>query len=104
MALLAPYHQSMKLGSGMSPKATANATLTSWDLTGFNSFTQELCLEGAVTREDGSKGIEAAPESKEAPVRVAQQVTYKTSIIDKVSDVFDTLNVRQIASTLTESR
>jgi hypothetical protein len=37
MALLAPYTDAMKLDSG------------------FNSFTQELCLDSAVIREDGSK-------------------------------------------------
>ncbi|KAF5024856.1 hypothetical protein F66182_3095 [Fusarium sp. NRRL 66182] len=75
MAMLAPYNDSMKLGSG------------------FNSFTQELCLDGAVTREDGGKAIEPATQQEKPPVHVAQQVTYKTSIIDKVSDVFDTLNI-----------
>ncbi|KAM0541466.1 hypothetical protein ACHAPJ_013230 [Fusarium lateritium] len=75
MALLAPYHDSMKLGSG------------------FNSFTQELCLDGAVTREEIGKLLEYSPEQDSTPLQVAQQVTYKTSIIDKVSDVFDTLNI-----------
>ncbi|KAF4334947.1 hypothetical protein FBEOM_11204 [Fusarium beomiforme] len=75
MALLAPYNDSMKLGSG------------------FNSFTQELCLDGAVTREDTGKLTDDAPEVEQLPVQISQQVTYKTSIIDKVSDVFDTLNI-----------
>ncbi|UPK92999.1 hypothetical protein LCI18_003934 [Fusarium solani-melongenae] len=67
MALLAPYHDGMTLGAG------------------FNSFMQELCLAGAVVREDGSSPAKLAdidPSAKPVP----QSVTYKTSIIDKVSD------------------
>lgn len=68
---------------------------------GFNSFTQELCLDGAVVREDGKEVDHKAREVKEGEaesvetgkVNVAQSVSYKTSIIDKVSDIFDTMNV-----------
>ncbi|KAF4462445.1 hypothetical protein FALBO_10745 [Fusarium albosuccineum] len=82
MALLAPYNDAMKLGSG------------------FNSFTQELCLDGAVVREDGTPGRQHQHETdddgdsgKPHSGPVAQLVTYKTSIIDKVSDGFDTLDI-----------
>jgi len=67
---------------------------------GFNSFTQELCLDGAVVREDGSAGNQLeSPAPIENPTQIAQSVTYKMSIIDKISDVLDTLNVRSFAST-----
>ncbi|KAJ4214942.1 hypothetical protein NW759_009966 [Fusarium solani] len=74
MALLAPYHDGMTLGAG------------------FNSFTQELCLAGAVVREDGSSPAKLADiDTSLKPV--PQSVTYKTSIIDKVSDVFNNLDI-----------
>ncbi|KAF7541297.1 hypothetical protein G7054_g717 [Neopestalotiopsis clavispora] len=73
MALLAPYNASMKLGSG------------------FNSYTQQLCVDHAVIRDEKSLGDEWQPtEPKEG---VSQQVTYKTTMIDKISDVTDALNI-----------
>ncbi|KAK4694377.1 hypothetical protein P7C71_g3197, partial [Lecanoromycetidae sp. Uapishka_2] len=71
--LLAPFSDSMKLGSG------------------FNSFTQELCIDHAVVRADDS-----TPDLPEKPLErlgVAQSATYKTSIVEKVTDVTDALNI-----------
>lgn len=60
---------------------------------GFNSFTQTLCVDNAVTRDAdmlaGVKQLEA--KDKE----VAQSVTYKTSIITKTTDVTDEMNVKR---------
>jgi hypothetical protein len=45
------------------------------------------------TVEPQSGGVHGIQADKPA-AQIAQLVTYKTSIIDKVSDVFDNLNVR----------
>lgn len=71
---LVPYTTAMRLGSG------------------FNSFTQTLCVDNAVVRDidpvtDAKK---AEPGDKE----VAQSVTYKMSIIEKTTDITDEMNVR----------
>jgi len=70
--LLAPYNNSMRLGQG------------------FNSFTQQICLNEAVVRgedlsdpsdnSDGSKGI-------------SQIVSYSSRFVDKLSDITDAMNV-----------
>jgi hypothetical protein len=71
---LVPYNTAMHLGSG------------------FNSFTQTLCVDHAVTR-DADMLEDADPlGSKEKDV--AQSVTYKTSIITKSTDITDEMNVR----------
>ncbi|ODM15566.1 hypothetical protein SI65_09169 [Aspergillus cristatus] len=68
--LLAPYNSSMRLGSG------------------FNSYTQQLCVDDAVR-----KGNAVPPEPTKPEDGVAQSVIYKTSIIDKMSDITDALNI-----------
>ncbi|KAI9924691.1 hypothetical protein MW887_006543 [Aspergillus wentii] len=68
--LLAPYNSSMRLGSG------------------FNSYTQQLCVDDAVTKE--AKDIPVPTRPKDG---VAQSVVFKTSIIDKMSDITDALNI-----------
>lgn len=68
--LLAPYNSSMRLGSG------------------FNSYTQQLCVDDAVR-----KGNSEPPEPTKPEDGVAQSVIYKTSVIDKMSDITDALNV-----------
>ena len=60
-------------------------------MTGFNSFTQELCVDHAVVRADDSKTD--ALETMLVHAGVAQSVNYKTTIVDKVIDVTDALNV-----------
>jgi hypothetical protein len=70
---LVPYNTAMQLG------------------TGFNSFTQTLCIDNAVGRDNEiqAKATEKSPDEK----HVAQSVTYKTSIITKTTDVTDEMNV-----------
>ncbi|KAH0037799.1 hypothetical protein KCU78_g1609, partial [Aureobasidium melanogenum] len=71
--LLAPFNTAMQLG------------------TGFNSFTQQICINGAVT---SSKDAASQEKIEPAPTRpVAQDVVYKTSIVDKVTDVTNEMNV-----------
>ena len=67
--LLAPYNSAMRLGSG------------------FNSYTHELCLDDAVKKGTGS------PPKLPDGEGVAQSVVFKTSVIDKMSDITDALNV-----------
>lgn len=70
---LVPYNTAMQLGSG------------------FNSFTQTLCINNAVLRETESAAGIQGTESDEK--RVAQSVTYKTCVIEKATDVTDEMNV-----------
>ncbi|KAE8347027.1 hypothetical protein BDV24DRAFT_174589 [Aspergillus arachidicola] len=67
--LLAPYNSAMRLGSG------------------FNSYTHELCLDDAV-----KKGTGSPPKLPDGD-GVAQSVVFKTSVIDKMSDITDALNI-----------
>jgi hypothetical protein len=91
MALLAPYNASMKLGSGEYHSCFIHVPPLI-PPPGFNSYTQQLCVDHAVIRDEKSLGDEWQPtEPKEG---VSQQVTYKTTMIDKISDVTDALNVR----------
>lgn len=71
---LVPYNTAMQLGSG------------------FNSFTQTLCVDHAVVR-DADMLVEANKDDTKEK-HVAQSVTYKTSIITKTTDVTDEMNVR----------
>lgn len=71
---LVPYNTAMHLGSG------------------FNSYTQTLCVDHAVVREPEAAGQSNMPEVERK--EVAQSVTYKTSIIDKATDVTDEMLVR----------
>ncbi|KAK3933940.1 hypothetical protein QBC46DRAFT_400905 [Diplogelasinospora grovesii] len=70
--LLAPYNTAMQLGSG------------------FNSYTQQLCINNAVVRDNGSRDPTAEQKPK---LPMAQEVTYKTSVIDKVTDVTNAMNI-----------
>ncbi|KAJ5748584.1 uncharacterized protein N7511_010280 [Penicillium nucicola] len=70
--ILAPYNTAMRLG------------------TGFNSFTQQLCIDNAVVRNDNAEpALEIELKEKDIP----QEVTYKTSIVDKVTDVTSAMNI-----------
>ncbi|KAJ5715711.1 uncharacterized protein N7483_012892 [Penicillium malachiteum] len=70
--ILAPYNTAMRLG------------------TGFNSFTQQLCIDHAVVRdENAEKPLDITLLEKDIP----QEVTYKTSIVDKVTDVTSAMNI-----------
>lgn len=70
---LVPYNTAMQLGSG------------------FNSFTQTLCIDNAVVR-DGDAPVQAKAVGGHER-HVAQSVVYKTSVIDKTTDVTDEMNV-----------
>ncbi|KAH8173563.1 hypothetical protein LIA77_07818 [Sarocladium implicatum] len=80
--LLAPYNTAMQLG------------------TGFNSFTQQVCVNHAVTSTK-ELDLSSPPEDAKAHLKgadqpdpaVAQDVVYKTSIIDKVTDVTNEMNI-----------
>ncbi|CAI7660092.1 unnamed protein product [Penicillium glandicola] len=70
--ILAPYNTAMRLGNG------------------FNSFTQQLCIDNAVVRdEDAERPQDITLLEKDIP----QEVTYKTSIVDKVTDVTSAMNI-----------
>ncbi|RGP77376.1 hypothetical protein FLONG3_4515 [Fusarium longipes] len=71
--LLAPYNTAMQLG------------------TGFNSFTQQICVNGAVTSSQDESSPDRKRPGPEQPV--AQDVVYKTSIVDKVTDVTNEMNI-----------
>ncbi|KAF2014345.1 hypothetical protein BU24DRAFT_481786 [Aaosphaeria arxii CBS 175.79] len=64
--LLAPYNDSMSLGQG------------------FNSYTHELCIDKAVTVEQENIESEGSP---------AQDVTYTSRFVDKLSDVVNSMNI-----------
>ena len=70
-------------------------------LIGFNSFTQELCIDNAVVRGDDTP---TSQEGTKIIQDVAQSVTYKTSIIDKVTDVTDAMNVLCLRTPFESSR
>jgi hypothetical protein len=60
-----------------------------------------MCLDHAVLREASSSSIVNIENTDEKGVsRVAQSVVYKTSIIDKATDVLDSMNVSHINHTL----
>ncbi|KAK0642160.1 hypothetical protein B0T16DRAFT_311671, partial [Cercophora newfieldiana] len=65
--MLAPYNNSMRLGQG------------------FNSYTQQVCLDKAVL---------PAPPKPKNPKRIPQIVTYSSHFVDKISDVTaDAMNI-----------
>ncbi|KAJ5360779.1 hypothetical protein N7517_009970 [Penicillium concentricum] len=72
--LLAPYHSGMRLGSG------------------FNSYTQQMCVDDAVTKIPNGTPFDSDPEQSQS-----QSVVFKTSMIEKMSEISDTLNVCGLA-------
>ncbi|KAJ7195812.1 hypothetical protein GGX14DRAFT_674473, partial [Mycena pura] len=88
MALLvAPYNDAMRLGMG------------------FNSFTQQLCINDAVRLAGGKQeipsdkslrpqyqpGLMTAPDG--STVDISQNVTWTAKFVDKMSEITDSLNV-----------
>ncbi|KAF7317696.1 hypothetical protein MKEN_00857300 [Mycena kentingensis (nom. inval.)] len=86
--LLAPYNDAMRLGMG------------------FNSFTQQLCINDAVRLADGKDGIPATdnhlrPIYKQGQmtaadggnVDISQDVVWTAKFVDRISEVTDSLNV-----------
>ncbi|KAF2497632.1 hypothetical protein BU16DRAFT_457309 [Lophium mytilinum] len=79
--LLAPYHNGMRLGQG------------------FNSYTQQICLDNAVLLNTAENRTKATDESTEVnltgrpPWTKPQIVTYSSRFVDKLSDVTDSMNI-----------
>ncbi|KAJ6479052.1 hypothetical protein C8R45DRAFT_833116 [Mycena sanguinolenta] len=85
--LLAPYNDAMRLGMG------------------FNSFTQQLCVNDAVRRAGGNQetatekslrpqyqpGLMTAPDGSN--VDISQDVTWTAKFVDKMSEVTNSLNI-----------
>jgi hypothetical protein len=71
---LVPFNSAMQLGSG------------------FNSFTQTLCVDNAVVRETD---LQISGKEDDARAKsVAQSVIFKTSVINKTTDVTDEMKVQ----------
>ncbi|KAI0339504.1 hypothetical protein BDW22DRAFT_1336068 [Trametopsis cervina] len=84
--LLAPYNEAMRLGMG------------------FNSFTQQLCINDAVKAAPGQAPIteqSLRPQYKRGTmtsvdggnVNVVQEVSWTAKFVDRISEVTDSLNV-----------
>lgn len=87
--LVAPFNESMKLGSGES--GCFDRRVIVLIILGFNSFTQQLCVDHAVI--PGEPAVKADNADVESTKDIPQSVTYKTSVINKVSDVTKNLQV-----------
>ncbi|CAO2650018.1 Nn.00g013100.m01.CDS01 [Neocucurbitaria sp. VM-36] len=70
--LLAPYNNSMRLGQG------------------FNSFTQQICMNDAVVQGDP---VPDPPAPIDGSKRISQIVSYSSRFVDKLSDITDAMNV-----------
>jgi hypothetical protein len=76
--LLAPYNSAMQLG------------------TGFNSFTQQLCVNNAVIARPDNRSVAKADTQDERSKDIkdiAQDVNYKASVVSKVTDITSSMNV-----------
>ncbi|KAJ7822770.1 hypothetical protein B0H13DRAFT_1659452 [Mycena leptocephala] len=83
--LLAPYNSAMRLGMGVS-------------LVGFNSFTQQLCINDAVKTKDNQTATEknlTRPQYKKGEMdsSTSQVVTWSAKFVDRISEVTDSLNI-----------
>jgi hypothetical protein len=70
--LLAPYNNSMRLGQG------------------FNSFTQQICMNDAVVQ---GEPVTDSPTAVDDSKGISQIVSYSSRFVDKLSDVTDAMNV-----------
>ncbi|KAJ7797131.1 hypothetical protein B0H13DRAFT_1674612 [Mycena leptocephala] len=78
--LLAPYNSAMRLGMG------------------FNSFTQQLCINDAVKTKDNQTATEknlTRPQYKKGEMdsSTSQVVTWSAKFVDRISEVTDSLNI-----------
>ncbi|KAJ7351546.1 hypothetical protein DFH08DRAFT_923452 [Mycena albidolilacea] len=77
--LLAPYNSAMRLGMG------------------FNSFTQQLCINDAVKTTDNQTATEKnlRPQYKKGDMdsSTSQVVTWSAKFVDRISEVTDSLNI-----------
>ncbi|ETI27792.1 hypothetical protein G647_00241 [Cladophialophora carrionii CBS 160.54] len=71
--LRAPYHNAMRLGQG------------------FNTFTQQLCMNDAVSKADELREDDSITQRGSAGV--SQIVQYSSRFVDKLSDVTNAMNV-----------
>jgi hypothetical protein len=64
---------------------------------GFNSYTQNVCLDGAMTATLISETDDIAKKSDLSPAlpsgSVSQVVSYSSRIVDKLSDIVDAMNI-----------
>lgn len=67
-------------------------------VSGFNSFTQQICVNDAVTSTKTISVEAKKPGEVPPPKPIAQDVTYKTSIVDKVTDITNEMNVSFLVS------
>ncbi|KAF4442962.1 hypothetical protein F53441_11606 [Fusarium austroafricanum] len=75
--ILAPYNDAMRIGQG------------------FNSYTHELCIDGAVSVESGDKVLQDQVNTVTNP---AQIVSYSARVVEKLSDVVESMNVSYCSS------
>ncbi|KAJ7700955.1 hypothetical protein B0H16DRAFT_1332585 [Mycena metata] len=77
--LLAPYNSAMRLGMG------------------FNSFTQQLCINDAVKTKDNQTATERnlRPQYKKGEMdsSTSQVVTWSAKFVDRISEVTDSMNI-----------
>ncbi|KAK7454045.1 hypothetical protein VKT23_011558 [Stygiomarasmius scandens] len=81
--LLVPYNETMRLGMG------------------FNSFTQQVCVDDAV-KLSGGEGAAAEPNLRpqykdpiieDSDVKIPHEITWNAKFVDRISEVIDGLNV-----------
>ncbi|KAM0424831.1 hypothetical protein ACHAPT_009887 [Fusarium lateritium] len=75
--ILAPYNDAMRIGQG------------------FNSYTHELCIDGAVLVKSADQGEQNQTKTIESP---AQIVSYSARVVEKLSDVVEGMNVSYCSS------
>ncbi|KAI8681752.1 hypothetical protein NCS55_00428200 [Fusarium keratoplasticum] len=75
--ILAPYNDAMRIGQG------------------FNSYTHELCIDGAVLVKSSDQGEQNQTKTIESP---AQIVSYSARVVEKLSDVVEGMNVSYCSS------
>lgn len=73
--LTVPYNPAMRLGHG------------------FNSYTQQLCINDAVKKPGAVPAGEGDLVPKDDISPISQVVTWTTKYVEKISDVTDALNV-----------
>lgn len=75
-AILVPYNSAMRLGYG------------------FNSYTQQLCINDAVRKADKTAlSDKDLVENQDPALGISQVATYTSKYVSKISDVTDSLNI-----------
>lgn len=59
----------------------------------FNSFTQNLCVNDAVVKEDQKSATEADLRQEYNPDETSQIVSYSSRFVDHASEVMDAMNI-----------